>query len=237
MDLWGRITAIKGNQIAISLESREELASLSLFTTKEQPQVVVSVQDERHISKVQRKKAYAVIGEIADYTGYIPQEAKEWMKYLFTMETGNPYFSFADTDMTTAREFISFLLEYALKYHIPMRHSALTYQDDLDRYMYQTLKYRSCVICGKPHSDVHHLDTVGMGNDRNLVDHRNKHLIALCREHHQLAHQLGWQTFKEKYHVKGIILDPQMLNQLGIMTYKRMKEIDDEQRRTNWQTN
>src|SRR5699024_1237683 len=181
MDLWGRITAIKGNQIAVSLESREELASLSLFTTEEQPQVVVSVQDERHISKVQRKKAYAVIGEIADYTGYIPQEAKEWMKFLFTMKTGNPYFSFADTDMTTAREFISFLLEYALKYHIPMRHSALTYQDDLDRYMYQSLKYRSCVICGK-HADVHHLDTIGMGNNRDLVDHRNKHLIALCRE-------------------------------------------------------
>lgn len=35
MDLWGRITAIKGNQIAVSLESREELASLSLFTTEE----------------------------------------------------------------------------------------------------------------------------------------------------------------------------------------------------------
>lgn len=236
MDLWGRITAVKGNQIVVSLESQEELASLSLFTTEEQPQVVVNVQDERHLSVLQRKKAYAIIGEIASWSGYLPEEQKEWMKYLFTAETGTPHFSFANTDMTTARQFITFLLEYALKNHVPMTHSGLAYQDDLDAYMYQSLKYRSCVICGK-HADVHHLDTVGMGNDRNLVDHRQKHLIALCREHHQEAHQLGWPTFKNRYHVKGIKLDAQTLNRLGIMTYKRMEEIDDKQRRTNWQTN
>ena len=236
MDLWGKITAVKGNRVVISLESAQELASLSLFTTEEQPQVVVNVQDERKLSVLQRKKAYALIAEIARWSGYIPEECKEWLKYYFTAETGTPYFSFSNADMTTAKEFITFLLDYAIRNHVPMKHSGLTYQDDLEAYMYSSLKYRSCVICGK-HADVHHLDTVGMGNDRNLVDHRNKHLIALCREHHQLAHQLGWQTFKEKYHVKGIILDPQMLNQLGIMTYKRMKEIDDEQRKSYRQTN
>lgn len=61
MDLWGKITAIKGNQVVITLENREELANLSLFTTAEQPQVIVDVQDERHLSKLQRKKAYAII--------------------------------------------------------------------------------------------------------------------------------------------------------------------------------
>ena len=48
MDLWGKITAIKGNQVVITLENREELANLSLFTTAEQPQVIVDMQDERH---------------------------------------------------------------------------------------------------------------------------------------------------------------------------------------------
>lgn len=236
MDLWGHITAVKGNQIVVSLESQEELASLSLFTTEEQPQVVVNVQDERHLSVLQRKKAYAIIGEIASWSGYLPEEQKEWMKYLFTAETGTPHFSFANTDMTTARQFITFLLEYALRNNIHMAHSGLTYQDDLDAYMYQSLKYRSCVICNK-HAEVHHIDTVGMGNDRKLVDHRQKNLIALCNEHHQLAHKMGWPTFSETYHVKGIKLDAQTLNRLGIMTYKRMEEIDDKQCRTNWQTN
>ena len=236
MELWGRITAIKGNQIAVTLESREELASLSLFTTEEQPQVVVDVQDERHLSNLQRRKAYAIMGEIANWTGYIPEELKEWMKYFFTAETGNPYFSFANTDMTTAKRFITFLLDFAIRNRIPLKHSGITYQDDIDTYMYMSLKYRSCVICGKD-ADIHHVDTVGMGNDRKLVDHRQKHLIALCREHHQQAHQMGWNTFKENYHVKAILLDPQTLNQLGIMTYKRMEEIDDKQSRSNWKNN
>lgn len=235
MELWGRITAIKGNQIAVTLESREELASLSLFTTEEQPQVIVDVQDERHLSNLQRRKAYAIMGEIANWTGYIPEECKEWLKYFFTAETGNPYFSFANTDMTTAKRFITFLLDFAIRNGIPLKHSGITYQDDIDTYMYMSLKYRSCVICGKP-ADIHHVNSVGMGNDRELVDHRQKHLIALCREHHQQAHQMGWPMFKENYHVKAILLDPQTLNQLGIMTYKRMEEIDDKQRRTNWQT-
>src|SRR5699024_10124144 len=193
MDIWGRITAIKGNQMVVTVESREELANLSLFTTEEQPQVVVNVQDERHLSVLQRKKAYALMGEIANYTGYLPQDAKEWLKYWFTAETGTPYFSFADTDMTTAKEFITFLLDFAIRNEIPMKHSGMTYQDEIDTYMYMSLKHRSCAICGK-HADVHHVDGVGMGNDRNLVDHRQKHLIALCREHHQEAHKLGWPT-------------------------------------------
>ncbi|KAA8446529.1 putative HNHc nuclease [Weissella paramesenteroides] len=230
MDLWGKITAIKDNQVVITLENREELANLSLFTTAEQPQVVVDVQDERRLSNLQRKKAYAIIAEIAKWSGMFPEECKEWMKYYFTAETGNPYFSFSDTDMTTARRFITFLLDFAIRNKVPMKHSGMTYQDDLDMYMYMSLKHRSCVICGKD-AQIHHIDTVGMGNDRKLVDHRRKHLIALCEEHHEETHRVGWPTFKSKYHVKGILLDSQTLNQLGIMTYKRMKEIDDDKAR------
>ena len=36
--------------------------------------------DGRIISIEQRKKAYATIRDIADYTGYLPEEQKEWLK-------------------------------------------------------------------------------------------------------------------------------------------------------------
>ncbi|WP_242458518.1 putative HNHc nuclease [Weissella confusa] len=104
--------------------------------------------------------------------------------------------------------------------------------DDVEAYMYSSLSHRSCVVCGRP-ADVHHIDTVGMGNDRNLVDHREKHLIALCRVHHNEAHNIGWPAFEQKYHVKGIKLDPETLQRLGIMTFKRMEEIDNESRLAN----
>ncbi|MCM0582175.1 putative HNHc nuclease, partial [Weissella diestrammenae] len=191
----------------------------------------INIPDGRLISKTQRKKAYAIMGDISDWAGYGPEEIKELMKFLFEFETGHEYFSFASVDMTTAREFITFLLDLALKEHIQLKKTGLDYQDDLDAYMHQSLKYRSCVLCGR-HADVHHIDAIGMGNDRRKVDHRGRLLIALCREHHQLAHQMGWLTFKDQYHVKGVTLDAETLNRLGIMTYKRMKEIDDEQSST-----
>lgn len=37
----------------------------------------------RRISAVQRRKSYALLRDIADWTGYEPQELKELMKYDF----------------------------------------------------------------------------------------------------------------------------------------------------------
>lgn len=37
----------------------------------------IRLDDGRHISAEQRKKAYATIRDIASYTGYLPEEQKE----------------------------------------------------------------------------------------------------------------------------------------------------------------
>ncbi|WP_259717370.1 putative HNHc nuclease, partial [Weissella confusa] len=129
----------------MSVEDAQELAMLSLYTSEERPQAVISIADERSISRVQRKKAYAIIGEIAKWSGYTPEETKWWMKFYYEAETGDQHFSFADTDMTTARKFISYLLDYAVKNHIPMSKSGLAYMDDVEAYMYSSLSHRSCV--------------------------------------------------------------------------------------------
>jgi len=67
MDIWGRLTSIQGNKLTMSVEDAQELASLSLYTQEEQPQAVVTVADERSISRIQRKKAYAIMSEIAKW--------------------------------------------------------------------------------------------------------------------------------------------------------------------------
>lgn len=67
----------------------------------------IRLDDGRHISAEQRKKAYATIRDIASYTGYLPEEQKEWLKYLHIVKTGCGYFSLADCSMDTAREFIN----------------------------------------------------------------------------------------------------------------------------------
>ena len=74
--------------------------------------VLVEFADGRRISPEQRRKAYALMGEIADWIGDVPEYVKKLMKIEFManrMQTiGEKIFSLSDTDVTTAKEFISF---------------------------------------------------------------------------------------------------------------------------------
>ena len=77
--------------------------------------VELRLDDGRTITNAQRKKAYATIRDIADYTGYLPEQMKEIMKYEYIIRTGNDYFSLGTCTVDTAREFISMLLEFCLE--------------------------------------------------------------------------------------------------------------------------
>lgn len=161
--------------------------------------------DGRHISAEQRKKAYATIRDIADYTGYFPEEQKEWLKYLHISRTGCDYFSLSDCTMDTAREFINTILEYALETGIPLSEEAINRTDDIGRYLYYCLIHKKCAICGRD-GEIHHEDAIGMGNDRTKIDDSEYRKICLCRMHHTLAHQMGIERFHHTYKVYGIIV-------------------------------
>ena len=162
------------------------------------------LDDGRTISIEQRKKAYATIRDIADYTGYLPEEQKEWLKYLYISQTGGDYFSLSDCSMTTARDFISCILEWAIENGVPLSENAIERTDDIGRYLYYCLKARKCAVCGKD-GEIHHEDAIGMGNDRRRIDDSNHKKICLCRLHHTMAHQKGVKAFRECYKVYGII--------------------------------
>ena len=163
------------------------------------------IDDGRHISAEQRKKVYATIRDISDYTGYLPEEQKEWLKYLHIINTGCDYFSLSDCTMDTAREFINTILEYALENGIPLSEEAINRTDDIGRYLYFCIKNKKCAICGKD-GEIHHEDAIGMGNNRNTVDDSGYKKICLCRFHHTQAHQLGVIRFTEMYKVYGIVV-------------------------------
>lgn len=166
----------------------------------------VWLEDGRHIRAEQRKKIYATVRDISDWTGYLPEEQKEWLKYLYITRTGAQYFSLADCSIDTAREFINTMLDYALQEGIWLTDLAVNRTDDIGRYLYGCIKYRKCAICGRD-GEVHHVDTIGMGNNRNKCDDSKKRKICLCRTHHTEAHAAGMPTFETRYKVFGIIVD------------------------------
>ena len=161
--------------------------------------------DGRIISIEQRKKAYATIRDIADYTGYLPEEQKEWLKYLYIQKTGDDYISLSDCSMDQAREFINVILEYAIENGIQLSEQAINRTDDIGKYLYFCIKHKKCAICGQS-GEIHHEDAIGMGNDRKTLDDSNHKKICLCRKHHTIAHQMGVDRFTKMYKVYGIIV-------------------------------
>ena len=160
--------------------------------------------DGRIISIEQRKKAYATIRDIADYTGYLPEEQKEWLKYLYIQKTGDDYISLSDCSMDQAREFINVILEYAIESGIQLSEQAINRTDDIGKYLYFCIKHKKCAICGQD-GEIHHEDAIGMGNDRKTVDDSNHEKICLCRKHHTIAQQMGVDRVTKMYKVYGII--------------------------------
>lgn len=176
-----------------------------MFQRKKIRNAEIRFDDGRHISAEQRKKAYATIRDISDWTGYLPEEMKEILKYQHMMRTGDAYFSLSNCSMDTAREFINTILEFALENGIPLSDNAIERTDDIGRYLYYCLLHKKCAICGKD-GEIHHEDAIGMGNDRTKVDDSSYKKICLCREHHTLAHSLGVIRFREMYKVYGIVV-------------------------------
>ena len=165
----------------------------------------IRFDDGRIISIEQRKKAYATIRDIADYTGYLPEEQKEWLKYLYIQKTGDDYISLSDCSMDQAREFINVILEYAIESGIQLSEQAINRTDDIGKYLYFCIKHKKCAICGQA-GEIHHEDAIGMGNDRKTIDDSNYKKICLCRKHHTIAHQMGVERFTKMYKVYGIIV-------------------------------
>lgn len=186
-----------GMQVLIRLED-------TAAPVKKRQDVTLYLDEDREITGQQRKKIYATLNDIAIFTGYSPIEAKQIMKYEHIKKTGCDYFSLSDCSIDTAREFINTLVDFCLHNGVPVKEPMLSRTDDIDTYLYQCLKHRKCCICGRD-GEIHHWDTVGMGNDRRTYDDRLNRKMCLCRVHHTIAHQKGVVDFQEKYHVYGII--------------------------------
>ena len=166
----------------------------------------IRFDDGRHISIEQRKKAYATIRDIADYTGNLPEVQKEDLKMLHRARTGDGHFSLSDCSMDMARSFINTMMDYVIENGIPLSERGIYRTDDIGSYLYACIKNKKCSVCGKD-GEIHHEDTIGMGNDRRTIDDSGYRKICLCREHHTIAHQMGVLRFREMYKIYGIVVN------------------------------
>lgn len=186
--------------------------------------VEIILWDGRRISPEQRRKCYALLGEIAEYTdGIRTAETVDEQKRLLKMEfmlrrmeaTERRMFSLADCDMSTAREFITYLIDFIIANDIPTRVPLIDNCDDIAAYMYACTMHRKCAVCGKA-ADIHHCEgsRIGAGVDREKVHQLGREVLPLCHVHHTELHAMPESEFVKKYHLQAVKLDEQLCKRL-----------------------
>lgn len=181
------------------------------LTKRRYSKCLVQMIDSRPLSDKQRRACYALLREISEYSGMGADATKQYMKLKFMADeleqTADKLFSLSNAPMSLICAFERFLVRFILDWDIPTRFSLLGFVDDATDYIYGCLINKKCCICGKP-ADLHHVDHVGIGRDREEIAHEGMEAMPLCREHHMQSHSIGQKSFNELYHIeRGINLD------------------------------
>lgn len=184
--------------------------------------VTVVWRDRRRISDEQRRKAWALVGEIAAYAGYMAREREtvnQHLKQRFLMQQAEEYqrqmFSLSDCTMTQAREYITYLIDFCLAEDVPTRVPLVELADDLEQMTYSALIHKKCVCCQK-RAELHHVDAIGMGYNRQTKPQIGALALPLCREHHSQYHDMGRTAFLDLWHVVPVAIDQRIAKVYGL---------------------
>lgn len=201
----------------------------------------VILRDGRSLSPLQRNKIFALINDITTYVSgldakrlvlhetlcamqlnYLISISPDTVRYQLTQNycrlSNIDLFSLAqrgpDTvDMTTARDFIDWLVELCVMHGIPCQDTLLNRCEDVGRYLYACVMNRRCCLCGSK-AHIHEFDRVGDGRNRRKIHHSGQRVQPLCADHHKEVHDTGQKTFDAKYHLQWVRLDDAACEQL-----------------------
>lgn len=165
-------------------------------------EVDVAVVDGRKISIKQRKKIFALLNDIYAYTGQPIESLREMFQFYLETIKGYEPISLSNTTVTKARELIEIIISWCFLHDIPLNFKTTELLKEDRHFLYAATLNRNCVICGK-HAHLAHRDAVGMGRNRNKIDHYGHQVLALCPNHHSEQHNMGVDSFDAKYHLEN----------------------------------
>ena len=219
MELRGEIVGYEGDILTLKAYDTLDSKTLANSLYNGKYWAIVDTYENEKITPDQRKHIYALLNDYVEYTG-VPLDATEaHFKYQFMIEQGMdelPSFKRNAISLSMAGEFISYLIDYYIQNDIPFRKQQFYLTTDTSKMLYALTMKRICWVCGKQRSELAHYEAVGLGRDRNKIDHTKHHFMMLCGDCHATQHQIGIETFMRKHHIKPIKLKDIDLKQLGI---------------------
>lgn len=220
-----KVLGIQGNELRLAVDDDFNLDKVIRFSDGKQPSGELTIDDNRHISRDQQKKIFALIDDLCNYTGDEPKRWENEFKWRVQVTFGLDEFSLSNCSMTVGNYMILTILDFLFAENIPFRTKLWdSLPQDFPRQRL-ALKNRTCVICGRPHADLAHYKAVGMGRNRHKIDERKMYFMTLCREHHQEQHNIGIKKFMQKYHLKPLRLSDDDIIRFKILTKKRLEEL------------
>ena len=178
--------------------------------------------DRDEITPEQRRKIFAIVGEIGAWSGDDPESVRKTLTDDFLAKKrkdimmGTLSLAYGGgCDKGLASLLIDHMINICLEYGIPTKEPLAQYADDLERYTYAALLNKKCVVCGR-RADLHHVQTIGMGYNRREKPQIGNLVLPLCREHHTEWHQVGGTAFDAKYHTEPVPMDKRIADKYGL---------------------
>lgn len=176
--------------------------------------------DPRRARPKQRRLFFALLGDIHRWSGEPAEWLKEYFYLQYTIKTAGKEISLANDTVSTvsdATELINLVIDFIFDYQVPINDGYQLLPRDESYFQFKCIQKRRCLICGRA-ADINHIDEVGMGRNRNKLDHTQARLSALCRVHHTEFHQIGYQSFCKKYRLTnlGVKVNAETLKRIGM---------------------
>ncbi|RIM04504.1 putative HNHc nuclease [Staphylococcus chromogenes] len=164
-------------------------------------EVEVTPVDPYTITGKQRRKIFALCNDIEQHTG----QPREYMRSMFmdyvAFVEGYDRLSLSNCTRTQANQIIEVILDWVFHNDIPLNYKTSDLLKQDKSFLYWSTVNRNCVICGKPHSQLAHYQAVGRGRNRRKISHLGNKVLALCDLHHKEQHNIGMDSFNDKYHL------------------------------------
>lgn len=176
--------------------------------------------DPRAVSPKQRALFWALMNDIYNWSGEPVEFLKDWFYTRYTVRTMGKTISLSNAggcSMSDANVLLDDVVDFIFEFGVPLKAGYELLPRSEQHFQYNCVKHRQCVICGR-RADIHHVDEIGMGRNRNHINHTQYRLAALCRVHHTESHQIGLELFCDKYRLTslGVKVDAETLKKLGI---------------------
>ena len=117
----GKLISVQGNKLTIAVDDVFDLERVIRLSDGKQPSVGLTIDDNRHISRDQQKKIFALIHDLCNYTGDEPKYWENEFKWRVQVTFGVDEFSLSDCSVTIGNYMILTILEFLFEENIPFR--------------------------------------------------------------------------------------------------------------------